>query len=274
MTVDLNHFYLTLDSETYQAVRASEFLTREFAPFEQRTTQRNDISYTGIYFYGRNTYFEFFEAGSGGRAAAREAGASAIAFGVDTPGASPRVAQAWRKLGFGRTTLVTRRTETAEPPWFHMTTPEETRSGLFSTWLMEYHEHFLAQWYPDLPPAVRSIRRADILDRYVARIGMHDRRDQFLLKEVDEIDLALAPAERERFRRLLEAVGRRCRTEAGSVICVAPRLRLTLALAGAGSAGIRRVGMSLQRTHGGRREHRFGRSRLLLEDGPVATWWF
>ena len=89
-TVFLNHFYVVVDAETYAAAQASPFLTGEFAPFEKRTTARNDRSYTGIYWYGRRTYFELFEPGTQG-----PAGASGLALGVEEPGATEAVKKAW-----------------------------------------------------------------------------------------------------------------------------------------------------------------------------------
>ena len=38
---------------------------------ERRTTVRADTSYTALYFYGTNTYFEFFDAGRSVRRAVR-----------------------------------------------------------------------------------------------------------------------------------------------------------------------------------------------------------
>ncbi|HKS43122.1 MAG TPA: DUF5829 family protein, partial [Blastocatellia bacterium] len=82
--VYLNHFFLTLDPQTYKEIWDSPFLKDEFATFEQRTTVRADMTYTGIYFYGRRTYFEFFEAGT---ASGRAEGAS----GIEAPGASDQL---------------------------------------------------------------------------------------------------------------------------------------------------------------------------------------
>src|SRR4051812_29256260 len=78
--VPLNHFYLTVDDETYRAIETSEFLSREFAAFEQRTTVRTDQTYTGTYFYATNTYFEFFNAA---QCTDHQLGDSALAFGVE-----------------------------------------------------------------------------------------------------------------------------------------------------------------------------------------------
>ena len=81
MALGLNHFYVTVDAATYGHLEASDFLRAEFGVYEKRTTVRKDITYSGIYFYGRNTYFEFFAEGT------RQAGpASGLALGVDEAG--------------------------------------------------------------------------------------------------------------------------------------------------------------------------------------------
>jgi len=97
---------------------------------------------------------------------------------VEAAGASVAVEQAWKAaLGTAGRGPVTRRTETDEVPWFEMTYAREI-PGL-RVFLMEYHRDFLARWYGPLTP-VRSITRADVLDRYVAKI---DRRREGTLLE-------------------------------------------------------------------------------------------
>ena len=83
VSIFLNHCLLVLDSATFKAIERDAFLRREFAPSEQRTTNRTDISYTGLYFYGANTYFEFFDAAN---QPLGKLGDCAIAFGVDQAG--------------------------------------------------------------------------------------------------------------------------------------------------------------------------------------------
>src|SRR5438105_10621787 len=119
-TVYLNHFFVTIDAESYKAIESSPFLRDEFAPFEQRTTVRHDITYTGSYFYGEHTYFEFFEAGRG---LGRDANACGLAFGVEAAGASARLkAQLEARLGSPVAVLpVTRRVGDHDVNWFYMT---------------------------------------------------------------------------------------------------------------------------------------------------------
>jgi hypothetical protein len=78
-TAFLNHFFVVVDTATYRALQDSAFVTGAFAPFEKRTTSRNDQTYTGIYWYGRHTYFSLQARRPGA------VGTSGLAFGVERP---------------------------------------------------------------------------------------------------------------------------------------------------------------------------------------------
>ncbi len=52
--VFLNHFFLTLDQATFQAVKSLDWFRTVFAPFKERTTKRNDTTYCAYRKY-RNT---------------------------------------------------------------------------------------------------------------------------------------------------------------------------------------------------------------------------
>ena len=104
----LNHFFVVVDAESYRAFQESAFARSEWAPFEKRTTARNDQTYTGIYWYGRHTYYELFEPDAQGAV-----GASGLALGAEEPSQSGAVKAAWAEaLGGASSDLVTRRTET------------------------------------------------------------------------------------------------------------------------------------------------------------------
>lgn len=162
--VFLNHFYVVLDSPTYKAIEEDAFLRKHFAVNEKRTTKNAEMTYTGLYFYGINTYFEFFDIGSSPKDCV---GDSALAFGVDQPGAI-RVLQ--EKLGPSlepNLKSVTRLYQSKQIPWFFMATPRSLpyESGL-SCWVMEYHPEFLANWNLQPEGRNRGISRKEILQRY------------------------------------------------------------------------------------------------------------
>lgn len=255
--VALNHFFTVVDAPTYAALQESVFFTTVFAPFEKRTTVRSDIRYTGVYWYGRRTYFELFGPGDMG-----PVGGGGLALGVEQPGAGARVKQAWDRLGKTGEGLVTRRTEDVDLPWFTMTSPPELH-GL-SVWLMEYHPEFLARWYPGLTPA-RSIARADVLDRYVAKIGWSDRRAAILMDDIAELVVALAPADRDSLAMQLRAVGWAVREQGSAVICDGSEsVTIRIEDAGGGPTGIVEAGFSLRRSTDPA-THRLGSATLRLE---------
>ncbi len=256
--VFLNHFFVVVSAATYEAARKDAFLTSEFAPFEARTTVRNDTSYTGSYWYGRHTYFELFEPGSQG-----PEGASGLALGVEQPGASAGVRQRWQEaLGSAGSGPVTRKTETGEVPWFEMSYASAI-PGL-RVFLMEYDKHFLARWYGELTPA-RGIARADVLDRYVARIGRASQREQALLGDVTGLEIAMAPADRETLVRQLRAVAWIARDAGDAVVCTGPESeRLRLVPPREGRTGVLAADFSLQRAFEAS-VHRVGGAELWLE---------
>ncbi len=199
--VSLNHFFAVISAQSYAAILTDPYLTTTFAPFEKRTTARNDNTYTGAYWYGRKTYFEVFEPPSQG-----PVGAGGIAFSVDGAGESAAVKAAWAEsLGAAETMPVTRRTETAEPVWFHITAARGFGSGL-RMWLMEYHKDFLASWYPDLTKA-RGTTRTEALDRYVAKIGKSQDREAAVLGDVTALVLAMDETNLDHLRKHVVPAG-------------------------------------------------------------------
>lgn len=269
-TVYLNHFFLTLDAESYKAIQASPFLRDEFAPFEQRTTVRQDTSYTGIYFYGAHTYFEFFEAGSGGLG--RMAGASGVAFGVEAAGASQRLKpRLERALGVPVAFRpITRRAGDRDVDWFYMTAPPPP-SPLLQSWVMEYREHFLDDWFADLKPTTRGITRAEILERYVAKIGEQDKRAQKILQDVVEITIALPDDERRQLLKMCEAFGYRV---TGETRCEGPGITFTFIAPKAEARGITAVKYSLRHRKSGQARYYFGKTTLQFNADRTALWTF
>jgi len=256
--VYLNHFFVVVDPASYRALQDSAYLTGAFAPFEKRTTARNDQTYTGIYWYGRRTYFEAFEPESQG-----PIGASGLALGVEGPGESTAVQAVWAAaLGGADSAPVTRKTETAEPAWFRMTFAKAESS--LRLWLMEYDREFLARWYPELT-AARGITRAEALDRYVAKIGRQADRERAVLKDVTGLVIALEPADRDVLQKQLEPLGWTVQTETGAMVLRGPEeVTLRVVPASPDRRGILEAGFSVQGTPAPRTET-LGRAVLTVE---------
>ena len=185
--VHLNHFYVVVDSTTYEAIAQSAFLRRELARTEQRTTVRKDMTYSGVYLYGTNTYFEFLEASD---EPSRRPGSSGVAFGVDRPGALGELA---RDAATGISVVaepISREFEGRQVPWFYIGGHEgfSSESGLL-VWFMEYHPRVLAEWNPRPGRTRFGVSRREVLERYAA--VLEDVPSRPLLEDVAALTIAV-----------------------------------------------------------------------------------
>lgn len=252
--VSLNHFYVTLDAPTDAAIAHDTFLRREFAPSEERTTVRTDSKYTGLYFYGENTYFEFFNAGV---MSDRKPGDSAIAFGVDEAGALDKIAARLDPLLGAKRDVITREWEGRQWPWFVRLAPPF--QPLFHTWLMEYDPQFLASWRLSAVKPNQGITRAKILERYADVLP--DRPEHPWLGDVEALTLSLDRGSAGMLRNFEGGLG-------------PLKIKITVH-EDAHPRGITSVELRLRRTPETDRVLRFGpRSTLKLKKSGAAEWTF
>jgi len=252
--VSLNHFYVTLDAPVYSAIAHDTFLRSEFAPSEERTTVRTDSKYTGLYFYGQNTYFEFFDAGLMSDRKARD---SAIAFGVDEAGGLDRVAARLDPGVGARRDVITREWNGRQWPWFvRLAPPFQPR---FHTWLMEYDPQFLANWRPSAVKSNQGITRAKMLERYADVLPDHPK--DTWLGDVEAITVSLDRESAGMLRDFEHGLG-------------SPSVGITVHEE-ADPRGITSVGLRLRKAPQGERILRFGpRCTLKLMKSGSAEWTF
>jgi len=268
--VFLNHFFVTLDPASYADIEKGDFLKQEFASHEKRTTVRTDRTYTGQYFYGTNTYFEFFEAGP---ASGQKLGDSAVAFGVDRAGGIRELRQRLDAAGIqAEETTMTRQLGQVQIPWFLSLNPVGfPRSATVSTWVMEYHPRFLAEWHAEAAPRGGGLTRQQILERYKAALA--SRPAHPILDDVVGLTIAVDAATKARFARLCEVWGYGSRTDGDATILEGPNIVLRLVPDSPGKRGIIEARFKTTRTPGDR-EVRFGRSALAFGTDRAATWRF
>lgn len=267
--VPLNHFYVVLDPVTYKAIENSDFLRGQFAPSEIRTTVRTDMSYTGLYFYGTNTYFEFFDASN---SAMGGLGASGIAFGVEQPGALQALANEQpTRFGLGPQPI-TRQYKDSQIPWFFMGGPKGPESPGFQTWIMEYHPRFLAEWNPMEAKANQGITRKALLERYVA--VLKSAPAQPYLQDVTGITINLDSSTATQLIEMCQAFGYLSKREGNVTILEGPddfKLRVTVDAASA--KGIREMTMRVSREPE-QKELPLGKSVLRFTGNGQASWSF
>jgi len=217
----LNHLYFIPDAETYAAIVSSPFLNGGFAVFEERATVRPDTTYTGRYFYGRHTYFEFLKPEPDRGFAPGNTG---IAFGLENAGDTKILAAGLKEKGIQTFAGPMKRLLDEEQlAWFEIMGIERatstSRLDLFS---MEYDPRFLDQWHPDLAPATdgKTIDRASVLQRYAARIGTTP--DEALFQDVVEIHVRLPEKDRQRLVETCLCFGYTVESEAAETVCTGP----------------------------------------------------
>ena len=263
----LNHFYATVDASTYAAVEASTFLRDQFAPFEKRTTVRNDSTYSGLYFYGDQTYFEFFEENQGDR----KPGDAGVALGLETATGSDRLRAAWQRLRPSVTTMVTRQLDGNPIDWFQMTSFEETRAqsaveGL-RLFAMQYAPGFVQRWNP---AGGASIEQRAILAAYCAKLKLTEARDTSLLENVKRLVIA-APEDGVRVRAAqLKAAGWGVAQRGASIRCQGPNAEVVFQFAPT-RQGVVEVEFSLKRAVA-KATHQIGRTTLEISPARRAVW--
>lgn len=267
--VPLNHFYVVIDPATYKAIESSEFLRGQFAPSEIRTTVRTDMSYTGLYFYGTNTYFEFFDASN---SAMGGLGASGIAFGVEQPGALQALANEQPTRFEVGPQPITRQYKDSQIPWFFMGGPKGLESLGFQTWIMEYHPRFLAEWNPMEGKANQGITRKALLERYAA--VLKSTPAQPYLQDVTGITINLDSSTATQLIEMCQAFGYLSKTAGNVTTLEGPDdFKLRVMVDATSAKGIREMTMRVSREPE-QKEFPLGKSVLRFTGKGQATWTF
>jgi hypothetical protein len=158
--IHLNHAFITPDAATYEAIRNSPFV-KQFAVWEERTTHRKDITYTGFYLYGQHTYFEFLKPDD-----PKSVGRSDVAFGVNRAGDLDLLKKRAEAAGMkSEVQTITRAFKGKDVDWFRSLKRTDEKVPSIGLWTLEYLPTFLTEWNPT-PGAKSSVRRQDVLRRY------------------------------------------------------------------------------------------------------------
>ena len=269
--IHLNHLLIFVDNPTYRAIADSDFLNKELAPAEQRTTidEENDASWTGCYYYGNRTYFEFMDP-----EATTWKPLDGIAFGVDEPESASDVRN---RLVQALHTDVrhyprTRRYEDRDVPWFDMIEYDRLNKAQMVSWVMAYDPEFLQQWEPHLPPASCGVRREDVLQRYRARVEDASTGDGYF-KDVTHVTIALPEDDAGRFRGELAAYDYDIRDEHERYTAEGPDITIQVEQGNPPHTGIRAFTMSLHHQKTGNRAYTFSpQCKLTFGEGLTATW--
>lgn len=270
MPVHLNHFFTVLDRVTYQAIEASDFMTREFAPNEYRKTVRGDRSYAGLYFYGKNTYFEFFDDESRGPGSL---GFSMLALGVDQRGELSRLQAKLADNYPLSIRKVSRGYNDTQIAWFDQANLDNAKGSTklgYGAWIMEYDPSFLSVWHPG-ESTKQGISRAALLERYTAILDQKPADPYF--EDIVGLTFALDPVSLQDAIDLARAIGFREESDNGSYTFTGEDFVLHLEPVTQEGRGVRRMTMRISNSPE-QKVHQLGKSTIVFGEDNLAHWTF
>ena len=268
--VYLNHFFTVLDIETYEAIEASEFITKKFAPHEYRETVRGDRSYAGIYFYGKNTYFEFFDEVSRGPGSM---GFSMLALGVDGQGELAELQSGLADSYPLTMRKITRGYDDSQIPWFDQVHADNAKGSPrlgYGAWVMEYDPGFLPAWNSEASDST-GISRAALLDRYVAVLDAAPTSPYF--EDITGLTFALDAISMQDAVELARAMGYGETRDGDGYVFNGPNFELRIVPVGDKGRGVREMRLKVYHVPE-TKEFRLGNSTLIFSEDKKATWSF
>ena len=271
---ELNHVYATVDPDTAEAIRQSEFL-RAFANVEVRTTTGTRDTWTGRYLYGRRTYIEFFAPGDF-RINEKPApvGAWGIGLSGDRVGFNNALARRLRAAGHkALLEMDTRKLGGRDVPWFQALTAITAHgdSGALgktvSVWAMEYLPSYF-----DLPEAGKEPSEGahDVISRERYQSDAYRTK---MMQDIVEVHFNIGPQDFARIEPLLRAAGYRITRSRGAALADGEETDFRFALTEPNAQGLRQVRFALNAPVRPRVEV-IGSSTLVLGPGATAVWTF
>lgn len=261
-----NHGFVNVAPATFEAIKASSFVTDELGSTESRTVVAGGgkTGWSGFYLYGERTYLEFFPAGSGD-----PLGKIGIGLSIDDRQRLPRLAKRLA-ASTGVPAPVgkqTRRLDGLDVDWFDAVGADYGKAAnpLLDTWVMALYPTFLRTRYPDLTAADAGVTREKNLARQY--------RPGRLLRNVTGISLALPEAERRRLVKELGAVGYTITRRGEAVEASGREFRFILTATSARRPRSITYYLALNQS-AKPRTLRIGNSTLTIQPGATATWHF
>jgi hypothetical protein len=262
-----NHAYGVLDSETADAIEGSEYL-REFANFEVRTTTGGNLTWTGRYLYGRETYLEFFKEGEL-PGPDGNAGAAGLAVSAERDGDLATAIERLPAAGLPNPLpfLQTRDFgDGVRVPWFDGVNTVENYDA-FGAWGMEYRDEYFADPRSKTEPASSP---GDVgRERYQS-----DAYQNHLMRNITSIRIAVTANDLKNNVPLLRAGGFVVKTVPTGVIATGGGTTIRFDAVPLEQVGLRRIEFALNRSVTYQDEVRIGRSTLTVGPAARAVWTF
>lgn len=196
-SVDFNHLWVTLEQETFVAIRKSNLVGRFFSIGDPPEGKNQPIK-SAAFLLGKRAYIEFL-APDGTKA--NKEGFSGIAFNVRRLGEIDEYENQLRRIAQNRVRrdLRVRNTEKGDVPWFHFIHLENTDSPAFFAGVIDVHEDYFP-WRGIEFPDDGQYSRSD----YLKASGVPATT---LVDDVEEIELRLTKREAADLKLFLTTLG-------------------------------------------------------------------
>ncbi|MFI6638729.1 DUF5829 family protein [Streptomyces sp. NPDC050504] len=264
-----NHAYGVLDRETADAIEHSDYL-REFANFQVRTTTGSGGSvWTGRYLMGRETYLELFGVGDLPEPDGT-LGAGGMGVSVERAGDLAVVKRRLRDMGVTDPVEFRQTRDFGDGvpvPWFDAVFTSGQYDA-FGAWGMEYLPEYFADPRGRTEPADHP---GDVgRERY-----LNDDYRKRLMRDITSVHLAVTARDLANTVPLLRAGGFAIRPVGnGGIVARGGGTTIRIDAVERAHAGLKKVGMSLNRPVPRKRVESIGRSTLTVGPGARAVWTF
>lgn len=161
-----------------------------------------------------------------------------------------------------------RKVDNHEIPWFkYLYITQEDTNTIINTWVMEYDFEYLKFKFPDKDPDSLTISRK------CYNSGVY--RNDLLLKDIVEIEVALNEVDSKRLTNELELYGYEIIDENDKTIAVGPEIKIVIIPKSKDKLGISKIVFSITKELDKQKILQFGeKSILILNKDKTATWNF
>jgi len=261
----LNHVLRTVPPGTYQAIRESSFLRNVFAGSEERETSADSgDTWTGLYFYGEHSYFEFFMPEPG-----EPSEGSGIAFSVERTGELRQLGAILASATSRDVAIQSKRRVRGSErvPWASfLFIGSDDPDSVFGPWVMEIDPDYHRLWYSEESPQTDGVSRwHQNAKRYDA-----DR----LLKDLVGVTAALTRDEADCLVRDLRVCGYGFSQSEGALVGSGPGCSIRIIEPGQAVHGVTQADFELNRAMDAGEARRIGDTTLLFLGGLSAAWTF
>ncbi|MFA5074523.1 MAG: DUF5829 family protein [Candidatus Babeliales bacterium] len=268
--VFLNHFNTLIDEYTYNEIKKSDFLKNEFCNCKEQTNSNSKESWTGIYFTGENTYFEFFNNKDKKKLQENlNVGEVGIGFSVDSKKEIEKIIEIFKQKFANNEIhgLFERKIDDKITPWFYYIEPTNMLP-LFDTWVMAYHADYLN--FKNIKKFDNNIFTRQEYNKNFNTVPFDENK---LFRDIVEMTLLLTKENINKFVEQLNLLGYTCKESQDYVICNGPDIVFKLKASSNQISKILKLQISLNREIENNQSYKLGKSTLRLEH-KTAIWEF